>query len=424
MESKKVDVVLGAQYGDEGKGKITDMLAGNYGYVARCNGGNNAGHTVIVGDKKFAFHLLPSGIAHPGCTGVIGNGVVVDLSWLMHEIEEAEKNGAEDVLGRLCVDSHAHIVLNMHVLLDCYHENTTSKPIGSTKRGIGPCYASKMARVGVRMVDALEEVVLRERIEACAAYWKLPTKPPGNSDPWCDVDHEVATIMPIVKNLWLNPTAFINGLLANNGMLVEGANATGLDIDHGSYPYVTSSNCSIGGVLTGLGLNHKQIGNVFGVYKAYLTRVGNGPFVTEMTDAETADRIRKNGHEFGTTTGRPRRVGWFDVLAAKRIQQLNGFDAVALLKLDILTGIHPIRVCTIYSSVVDDGNGIIATKESNCRPNYVDLPGWKEDISGCRDYEELPENARRYIVKLEDFVGFKIKWIGVGPSRDAIIKVF
>ena len=391
-------VLVGAQWGDEGKGKITDLIASDYDYVVRFQGGNNAGHTVIHGDKKLALHLMPSGVMYENAVPVIGNGVVVDPGVLVKEMAMLEAEGIS--CKNLKISNDAHLIMPYHKDLDGADEKSLGdKKIGTTKRGIGPCYQDKMGRKGIRMQDLLDEKIFRLKLEAV-----------------------------------LESAHMLNEALADGkSILFEGAQGTLLDIDHGTYPFVTSSSCCAGGASTGTGVGPKAIDRVLGIQKAYVTRVGEGPFPTELKfpenggtgqDAEDGELLCAAGHEFGVTTGRKRRCGWFDAVIGRYAAEVNGLTDVAPTKLDVLSAFDTIKVCVAYEcdGVRYDYFPMQQSVLHHAKPIYVELPGWKdEDITGCRTYEELPENTRKYIEYLEEVCGVSMSIISVGPDRDQTI---
>ncbi len=410
-----IDLIVGLQWGDEGKGKIVDLVAKNYDIVIRSQGGHNAGHTVVVDGKKYALHLLPSGVLNKNATNVIGNGVVVYPPQLIKEI----KNFGEEIKKKLLISDKAHMILDHHIAIDQAREKLRGKnAIGTTGRGIGPAYADKIARVGVRMGELKDIPRLLEKLshyyEMNKGYFdylgvEIPSREKLESElkEWQEELGEM--IVDTTKYLWEN---------FDKNMLLEGAQATLLDIDHGTYPYVTSSNTIASGALTGSGIPPKKLNKVIGIAKAYATRVGNGPFPTEDL-SEAGERIRKQGAEFGTTTGRPRRCGWFDVVAAKYAVTLNGCDEVAIMKLDVLDGFDKVKVCIAYEKdeeVID----YFPSDLEGVKPVYVELEGWDKS-SHVRDWEKLPKNAKKYIKFIEDKIGTKIKYISTGAERDATI---
>lgn len=419
--------MLGAQWGDEGKGKLVDLLTENMQLVARCQGGNNAGHTVIVGEKAYDFHLLPCGIIWEGCEGLVGNGVVIHLPGFF---EELEKNIAKGLTGwedRLKISDRAHIVFDFHQAVDGMQEanredqpNTTK--LGTTKRGIGPTYASKMNRTGVRLADLIDNFGDFSNKFSILADNYMAAFPGLKVDKAAEIER-YRQLAERVRPLVVESVSFLHNRLAEGKkVLVEGANAAMLDIDFGTYPYVTSSNCSIGGVCTGLGIPPKLVGDVYGVVKAYTTRVGDGPFPTELAN-ELGAWIQKEGHEFGVTTGRPRRCGWLDIPLLRFTNQVNGYTALCLTKTDILDKLDEIKIGVNY---IKEGkvikhypSGIF--QFDGLEVEYITMPGWKTSIANCRSFNELPENCKNYVLKIEELLGLPMKWVGVGPSRDAMI---
>jgi adenylosuccinate synthase len=416
--------VLGAQWGDEGKGKIVDMLTPHFAAVARYQGGHNAGHTVYVQGKKFVLHLIPSGILHPGVTCLIGNGVVIDPQALFAEVEELSRAGIS-VDGRLVVSEKAHVILPYHRELDILSEaRRGERKIGTTSRGIGPAYEDKIGRRGIRVCDLLgdrnalaDEV--RENVSARNRIIKDSTLD------WKPVfDQVVASgerMRPWVADVSLNLHTMI---AAGKNVMFEGAQATLLDIDHGTYPFVTSSNASIGGVCTGLGVPPRAIGGVLGVAKAYTTRVGEGPLPTELSGA-LADRLRESGQEYGASTGRPRRCGWYDAVVVRYSARINGLDAVALTKLDVLDGLPEVLICTGYKT----SSGTITEFPADLRlltgaePIYDRMPGWSSPTKGATTFEQLPAEAQRYVKRLEDVSGVDCAIISTGSDRtETIVK--
>lgn len=417
-------VVVGAQWGDEGKGRITDMLAKTADVVARFSGGNNAGHTVIVGNERFELHLVPSGILYPEKKNIIGNGVVVNPEALVREMEGLEKRGIST--DNLFISESAHVIMPYHLLLDELEEDRKGlNKIGTTKKGIGPAYTDKVARRGIRMADILDEKIFREKLTMNLEFTNLLITKVYGANP-LTADEIIANYRPYVEKLRKHVTN-VSVLIdecnkEGKGVFFEGAQGTLLDIDYGTYPYVTSSNPTAGGVCTGCGIGPSKIHEAIGVAKAYVTRVGEGVFPTELNN-ELGNELREKGHEYGVTTGRPRRCGWFDLPILRHAIRVNGLTQIALTKLDILSGFETIKVCTGYkygdqvlSSYPMDQN--IADQ---LEPIYVDLPGWSEDISPVREYSKLPENAQKYVEFIEHECGVKITIIGLGPERDQAI---
>jgi adenylosuccinate synthase len=413
--------VLGAQWGDEGKGKIVDLLTPRFDIVARYQGGHNAGHTVYVNGKKFVLRLIPSGILHDSVTCVIGNGVVVDPQALFAEIDELTKNGIT-VGQRLVVSDKAHVILPYHRDLDLLAEaRRGERKIGTTSRGIGPAYEDKIARRGVRVGDLFNlaglEASIRDNVNARNRLVHDSTMD------WKSVYEalldQAGRLRPLVRDVSAMLAA---AMRAGRSILFEGAQGTLLDIDHGTYPYVTSSNASIGGVCTGLGIGPRAIGGVLGVVKAYTTRVGEGPLPTELA-GEMGKRLRDSGNEYGAVTGRPRRCGWYDAVAVRYGVRVNGLDALALTKLDVLDGLERIEIGTAYScgarTLTDFPSDI--GQLSACEPVYESWPGWSTPTKGVRRYEDLPENARRYVARLEEVSGVPAAIISTGSERDDTI---
>ena len=417
-------VLIGAQWGDEGKGKATDLLGSRVDYVVKFNGGNNAGHTVVVGDQKYALHLLPSGILTEGVTPVIANGVVVDIEVLFHELEALSSRGVD--VTKLLVSANAHVITQYHRTLDKVTERFLGKrQIGTTGRGIGPAYADKINRVGIRIQDIFDENILRQKVEG-ALDMKNHLLVKIYNRRAITVDEVVDDLLSYAARL--KPMVADTGLVLNRALdagktvLFEGGQATMLDVDHGTYPFVTSSNATSGGAATGSGVAPNRFERVIAVVKAYTTRVGSGPFPTELFD-ESGEFLRANGFEFGTTTGRPRRCGWYDAPVARYSARINGVTDFVLTKLDVLTGLATIPVCVAYEV---DGERIdeVPVSQSDFHhavPIYEVFPGWTEDITGARSFEDLPANAQAYVLALEAMSGSRISAIGVGPDREAIV---
>lgn len=417
-------IVLGAQWGDEGKGKATDQLSSQVDYVVKFNGGNNAGHTVVVGEETYALHLLPSGILSPGCVPVIGNGVVVDLDVLFAELDALDARGVD--VSKLRVSAAAHVITPYHRTLDKVTERFLGKRrIGTTGRGIGPAYADKMSRVGIRVQDLFDEDILRQKIEG-ALVQKNQLLVKVYNRRAVAVDEIVEALLVHADRL--RPMVTDSSLLVNEALdagktvVFEGGQATMLDVDHGTYPFVTSSSATAGGACTGTGIGPTRVDRVVGVAKAYATRVGEGPFPTELLDAD-GDRLRDVGGEYGTTTGRPRRCGWYDAVVTRFASRVNGLTDIVLTKLDVLTGWERIPVCVAYEV---DGRRVeeMPTDQSSfhhARPIYEEFEGWTEDITGAREFGDLPEAAQRYVLALEELSGARISSIGVGPDREATI---
>ncbi len=419
-----VSLILGLQWGDEGKGKIVDMLAGDYDYIVRFNGGDNAGHTVKKGVEEFKLHLTPSGVFYPDKMKVIANGVVVNPETLIREMDEAEGRGYS--MKNLVLSSNAHIILPWHSIMDGGLES--SGKIGTTRKGIGPAYSDKASRTfAVRACDLLlPEKELREKISKIAEHKRLVFRALG----FPDFDEGAVASQLIGSAARLKPhiadTQFLLNAAAAGGksILLEGAQGALLDIDHGTFPYVTSSNTTSGAGSTGTGLPPSSIKGVIGVAKAYTTRVGGGPFPTELLD-DDGERIRKVGHEFGTTTGRPRRCGWLDLVVLRYTCMINGTTEIALTKLDVLGGMKQLKVCTAYEI---DGKRtrdfpLDPARLARSRPIYETVAGWDADISGCRKISELPKGAKDYVAFVEKKLGVRISIVSVGPKRDETIMV-
>jgi adenylosuccinate synthase len=421
----RVTVVLGAQWGDEGKGKVVDMLATEADIVCRCQGGNNAGHTVVVNGSEFDFHLLPSGIINEKCISVIGNGVVIHIPGLFEEIEKNEKKGLLDWQKRLIISDRAHLVFDFHQHVDGLQEaEKGGKSLGTTKKGIGPAYSSKATRNGIRVGELLGDFNLfSEKFQSIVATYQRLF--PGFN---VDVSGELVKYKEYAERLRPIVTDTISflheALTSGKSVLVEGANAAMLDIDFGTYPYVTSSNCSIGGVLTGLGIPPQTIGEVVGVVKAYTTRVGDGPFPTELHD-KIGSLLQTRGGEIGVTTKRLRRCGWLDLPLLRYTSIVNGYTGICLTKLDILDDLDEIKVAVSYKlngKVLKHYPGSISDL-AQVEVEYETLPGWKACTENVRNFSELPKNAQDYCHFIEDDLKVPIKWIGVGKGRESIIKV-
>ncbi|HEX5427685.1 MAG TPA: adenylosuccinate synthase [Pedococcus sp.] len=421
-------VLVGAQWGDEGKGKATDLVSGRIDYVVKFNGGNNAGHTIVVTtngkSEKYALHLLPSGILTPRCTPVIGNGVVIDLAVLFHEIDDLQARGVDT--SKLLVSANAHIIAPYNRVLDKVTERFLgSRRIGTTGRGIGPTYADKMSRSGIRVQDLFDEKILRQKVEAALAFKnqvlaKIYNRRAVEVDEVMDeLLGYAARLRPMVADTSL---VLEKALDAGETVLLEAGQATLLDVDHGTYPFVTSSNATAGGACTGSGIPPTRIDRVIAILKAYSTRVGEGPFPTELFD-DMGEFLRKTGAEYGTTTGRPRRCGWVDTVVGRYATRINGVTDFVITKLDVLTGLDKVPVCVAYDidGVRHEEMPVNQTDFHHAKPVYEELDGWWEDISKCRSFEELPANAQAYVVRLEELIGARVSAIGVGPGRDEII---
>jgi len=420
-----VTIVLGSQWGDEGKGKVVDLLAEKANIVARCQGGNNAGHTVVVGETHYDFHLLPSGVVYQDVACVIGNGVVVHVPSLFEEIDKNIAKGCEGITDRLIISDRAHVVGDLHQTVDgLYEAEKQGNSLGTTKKGIGPTYSTKMQRTGIRMSDLLgDPALLKEKV--CGIVRDYALRFPDHS---FDSDEEyrrlelfIPRITPMIKDTVLYMNEALN---SNKKILVEGANAAMLDIDFGTYPYVTSSNCTVGGVCTGLGIPPTKISDVLGVVKAYTTRVGAGTFPTELTD-DIGNAMADIGHEYGVTTGRRRRCGWLDLMVLKYSHMVNGFTRLAVTKLDILDTFKELKVCVGYKL---DGKDLLSFPADHAlleriEPVYTTIKGWDSPTVDCRTFDSLPDQAKKYLSTIEEFLGVKIGWVGVGQSRDSIIVI-
>ena len=417
-------IVVGAQWGDEGKGKVVDFLSERFDVVARYQGGNNAGHTVVIGDDKIVLHLIPSGVLRKGKTCVLGNGVVIDRGELIQEMDQLERLHVkfED---HFFISRRAHLVLPYHKLLDIAHEQRATKKIGTTGRGIGPAYVDKMARVGIRVGDLHQPALFKERLSQNVAE-KRAQFPESRALAALEPDrmfHDHLKHYERIQSFLADASLVLDRLMQEGKqVLFEGAQGTLLDVDLGTYPYVTSSSATAGGACTGTGVSPKRIHGVLGICKAYTTRVGEGPFPTELAE-EIGDRIRERGAEFGATTGRPRRTGWFDAVGVRYAARVNGLDALALMKLDVLDGLETLQVCTAYRY-----RGELLTEFPNetdilaeCEPVYETLPGWTEDTVGIVEEAKLPANCQAYLRRLEAVAGVPLGLISTGPRRDQTI---
>lgn len=421
-------VAVGAQWGDEGKGKIVDWLGPQADLVARFQGGNNAGHTLVVDGETTVLHVVPSGILHSASVNLIGPGVVVDPAILLGELAKLEERGILKDPSRIRVSGRAHVILPWHTALDAARESAAGKAkIGTTGRGIGPCYEDKVARRGVRVADLREAEELRKKLESIAAQKNVELTKVHGADP-IDVDALYAQCLEWGRQLepYIDHTGRIldRSLRAGKNVLFEGAQGTFLDIDHGTYPFVTSSNCVAGAVCTGSGIGPTKIDRVIGITKAYTTRVGSGPFPTELTD-ETGEQLRKAGAEFGATTGRPRRCGWLDGVLLREAVTVNGLTDLAINKLDILSGFDEIKICTAYDidgKITEDFPMTLAEAE-RARPVYETMPGWSEDVRGLTSIDQFPDNARRYIERIEALAEIPAALLSVGPGREETIIV-
>jgi len=421
-------VIIGAQWGDEGKGKVVDLLADRFDIVARYQGGHNAGHSVYVGDKAFVLRLLPSGIIHPDKTCVLGNGMVIDPKAFFEEVDQIKEKGIEVSPERLKVSSRAHLIMPYHRALDhTSEERLGNEKIGTTLRGIGPAYEDKAGRRGIRVSDAMSPDVLKMRIERnleeANRIIVLYGQPPLHAD---EIYNEIAPLVERLRPFVTETSHFLaEAKKLNKKILLEGAQATLLDVDHGTYPYVTSSNPTAGGASVGAGIPPHHITGVLGIVRTYATRVGEGPFPTEMLDIEEdmANLIRQRGNEYGSVTKRPRRCGWFDAVATRYAAELNGFDSMALTKLDVLDALYEIKVCVGYeiNGVRSDTFPAVSHDLRQIKPVYETLEGWKTETLGTTEFEDLPENARKYVEFLSSSVGVEIGLISTGPERGQTI---
>ncbi len=419
-----VMAIVGAQWGDEGKGKIIDELAGRTEYVVRYQGGGNAGHRVVFGDNEFAFHLVPAGILHPHVTCIIGNGVVVDPGALITELENLGKLGVDT--SRLYISERAHVVMPYHVVLDRLEEESRGlEKIGTVLRGIGPAYVDKYSRVGIRMADLLDVDHFRAKLAAVLAHKnrmiaQIYGQPPLSLE---EIHTEYVGYAQQLRHRITDAQVILHkAYKAGSSILLEGAQGALLDVDFGTYPFVTSSSTIAGNAATGTGLPPRSIQHILGVYKAYITRVGSGPMPTELFDEE-GERLRRYGHEFGTTTGRARRCGWFDTVVGRFVARLNGFDSIAIMKLDVLDQLPTVKICTAYKL----GNREVTcppadTAEfASCEPIYEEWPGWLSSTQGITRWSDLPENARRYLQRLEDLVETPLAIVSASAKRDETI---
>ncbi len=414
-------IIVGAQWGDEGKGKATDMLADSMDLVVRYQGGNNAGHTVIVGEDVFKLHLIPSGILYPHVTPVIADGVVIDPKVLLQELDGLQERGL-DAFGRVKISGNAHLIMPYHRELDMLVERRLGKAkLGTTKRGIGPAYGDKAARVGLRFQDLFDEKIFRQKLEAVLEHKneqlsKIYNRLPMNAD---EIATEYLGYAERLKGCLVDTTELIHSSLeAGRSIILEGAQGTLLDLDHGTYPFVTSSNPVAGGALTGAGLGPKHIDKVIGITKAYVTRVGAGPFPTELFD-DIGERMTDVGGEYGTTTGRRRRVGWFDCVLARYAERVNGMTDIFLTKLDVLSEFDTLKVATAYEYQGETYRNFPPhqTIFHHAKPIYTEVPGWKDDLTQITDYADLPQAAKDYVNLLEEEAGVPITWVSVGPKR-------
>ncbi|MDK9718207.1 MAG: adenylosuccinate synthase [Trichlorobacter sp.] len=415
-------VVVGAQWGDEGKGKVVDIYTEYADEIVRYQGGNNAGHTLVVGDEKVVLHLIPSGVLHAGKRCVIGNGVVLDPEVFIMEVNRLKAAGRLQDDNTLLLSESLHIIMPYHKAIDIAREaKSGDKKIGTTGRGIGPCYEDKIGRRGVRLMDLIDPVAfsrkLRENLEEKNAILERLGEEPLNYNAIYRAYQDYAEILK--KYMADTSLVLSKSVAAGKKLLFEGAQGTLLDVDHGTYPFVTSSSTCAGGAATGTGVSPREIHEVVGISKAYVTRVGSGPFPTELLE-ETGEKLRQVGGEFGATTGRPRRCGWFDAMVIRYAVRINGLTGIALTKLDVLSDFETIKVCTGYTFEGQELETLPAKLETfeNCVPVYEELPGWNTDITGVRSFDQLPENAIKYVKRLEELAGCPIVMVSVGPRRD------
>ena len=420
-----IRVVIGAQWGDEGKGKIVDLLSNKAHYVARFQGGANAGHTLKFDDKEVVLHLVPSGIFNGDAKCIIGNGVVIDPIALVKEIEGVKAMGFS-LDNRFFISQTAHVILEYHKILDQLKEHRKGKDaIGTTGRGIGPAYVSKVARIGIRMIDLLDRSVLKHKIDQNIKDINYALEHMYKADT-INADELIASLNPIIDQLepFICNTSHLlhEAIEAGEEILLEGAQGCLLDVDHGTYPYVTSSSPTSGGACTGTGVPPTAISHVMGITKAYCTRVGNGPFPTELLD-ETGEELRKKGHEFGATTGRPRRCGWLDLVALKYAVRINGMNELTLTKMDVMDGFETIKVCTSYLIDGKETNvfPLCLSEIEKVHPVYTELSGWDTDISGITNWDDLPDTAKTYITFVEEYLGVPFTIISTGPKRSETI---
>ncbi|MBU5635757.1 adenylosuccinate synthase [Geomonas sp. Red69] len=419
-------VVIGAQWGDEGKGKVVDIYTEYADDVVRYQGGNNAGHTLVVGDEKVILHLIPSGILHEGKRCVIGNGVVLDPEVFIMEITRLKSNGYLKDDGMLLLSEALHIIMPYHKRIDIARErNSGAKKIGTTGRGIGPAYEDKIGRRGIRLMDLLDEKAFTRKVKEVLDEKNLILTQLLGDQPFTfeEIYNEYMGYAEVLRKYAADTSLILHkDIKAGKSLLFEGAQGTLLDVDHGTYPYVTSSSTCSGGACTGSGVSPREIHEVIGISKAYATRVGSGPFPTELLD-ETGEALRQAGREFGSTTGRPRRCGWFDALVARYAVRVNGLSGIAITKLDVLTGLDTIKVCTGYKyndQILDEIPASLEVMEQ-CTPVYEELPGWTEDITGAKSMAELPKNAQDYVARVEALSGAPVVLVSVGPRRSETI---
>ena len=419
-------VVLGAQWGDEGKGKVTDFFASSADYVVRFQGGNNAGHTIVVGDEKLALSLTPSGVLYPDCIPVIGSGCVVDIGFLRQELEMLNSKNVNTE--KLAISPNAHIIMPYHKLLDeLIEESLGENKIGTTKKGIGPCYADKIQRNGIRIQDLLDDEIFEEKVKKNVEdknqlLTKIYNKDPLNP---AEIINEFKAYKDLISNHVEDTSLLIsNALKENNNILFEGAQGTLLDIDHGTYPFVTSSNTSSGNAATGSGVGPLNIDKIVGVTKAYISRVGSGPFITEQ-DNEIGDYLIEKGSEFGVVTGRRRRCGWLDLISLKYSVRVNSLSELFITKLDVLSGLEELKLCISYQNGQETINDYPYEQNMlySAKPVYETYEGWTEDITSVKNFDDLPENAKKYIKSIEKYIQIPITFISVGPERNQNIVI-
>lgn len=419
-------VIVGAQWGDEGKGKVVDIYTEYADNIVRYQGGNNAGHTLVVGDEKVVLHLIPSGILHEGKRCIIGNGVVLDPEVFIQEITKLKQGGRIKDDSCLLLSESLHIIMPYHKRIDIAREASIGdRKIGTTGRGIGPCYEDKIGRRGIRLMDLVNKDVFARKLKEYLTEKNFLLEQMFNEGP-CHFDEiykEYSAYADILRKYMADTALFLSKeLQGGKKALFEGAQGTLLDIDYGTYPFVTSSSTCAGGACTGSGASPRDINEIIGISKAYVTRVGSGPFPTELFDAD-GEQLRQSGGEFGSTTGRPRRCGWFDAMVIRYAVRINGLTGIALTKLDVLSGFETIKICTGYTLNGKALESLPAALEDfeNCQPVYEELPGWNADITGARTFEELPANARSYVQRLQELAGCQIVMVSVGPRRDQTI---
>jgi len=419
-------VVVGAQWGDEGKGKVVDIFTEFTDYVVRFQGGNNAGHTIVVGEEKLILHLIPSGILHPGKCCIIGNGVVLDPEVFIGEIDNLKRRGRLQDDSCLFLSESLHVIMPYHKSIDIAREaRSGAKKIGTTGRGIGPAYEDKAGRRGIRLMDLIDRDVFASRLKESLEEKNFILEKMLGEKPivFEEIYDQYSGYAEVLKKYVTDTSLLLNrGIREGKRVLFEGAQGTLLDIDHGTYPFVTSSSTCVGGACTGSGVSPRDIHEIIGISKAYVTRVGSGPFPTELHD-DDGERLRRMGSEFGSTTGRPRRCGWFDAVVTRYAVRINGLTGVAITKLDVLDGFDAIRICTGYEFEGKRLDELPARLEvfDRCRPLYEEMPGWKADISGVGSFDGLPENARKYLLRVEELIGCPIVLVSVGARRDQTI---